>query len=152
MDHLSNTTSTWDPSTKTTKAKSLLLGNNVWGGPKKIPEYRHSTWAGYFENFVQFLYIHKYGNDKQFSCLWYWGCSQTTLTSYWLFWPPTRHFLPYKLWQKVNIFGLPTHLLMSTKIEFTVRYIHKTNNCPHFFCHTYFHWYVFLSKYIVCMH
>ena len=61
------------------------------------------------------------------------GCSQTTLPSYWLFWPPTRHFLPYKLWQKVNIFGLPTHLLMSTKIEFTVCYIQKTNNCPHFF-------------------
>ena len=28
--------------------------------------------------------------------------------------------------------------------------VHKTNNCPHFFCHPYFlSWWIFLSKYIV---
>ena len=38
--------------------------------------------------------------------------SLSTLTRFfWLFWPltPLRwHFLPYKSWQKFNIFGLPT--------------------------------------------
>ena len=43
--------------------------------------------------------------------------SQTTLTSWWLFWPPIPlcwHFIPYKHWRKVNISGLPTHLFLST--------------------------------------
>ena len=33
------------------------------------------------------------------------------------FWSPTPlrwHFLPNKSWQKVKIFGLPTHLFLST--------------------------------------
>ena len=38
--------------------------------------------------------------------------SKTTLTSFWFFdhlpTPPCWQFLPYKRWQKVNIFGLPT--------------------------------------------
>ena len=33
----------------------------------------------------------------------------STLTKFWLCW----HFLPCKSWQKVNIFGLPTHPLSS---------------------------------------
>ena len=38
------------------------------------------------------------------------GRSQTMLTKFWLFWPPTPlrwHFLWYKHWQKVDIFGPP---------------------------------------------
>ena len=48
---------------------------------------------------------------------WVRGRSQITLSSYWLFLTPFSlcwHFLPYKHWQKVNIFGLPTHLYLST--------------------------------------
>ena len=38
-----------------------------------------------------------------------WGHPLTTLTIFCFFWPPTPHFLPYKSWQKVDIFGLPTY-------------------------------------------
>ena len=44
--------------------------------------------------------------------------SQTTLTGFCLFlttYPLSWQFLPYKHWQKVNIFWLPTHLFLSTK-------------------------------------
>ena len=43
------------------------------------------------------------------------GHSQTTLTRFWLFLPPTTlHwlFLPYEHWQKVDIFGPPTPLFL----------------------------------------
>ena len=49
------------------------------------------------------------------------GCSQTTLTRFWLFltsYPPRKcqrmrwHFLWYECWQKVDIFGPPTYLVL----------------------------------------
>ena len=46
---------------------------------------------------------------------WIRGRSQTTLTRFWLFWPPTPlcwHFLWYDCWQKVDILRPPTYLVL----------------------------------------
>ena len=67
------------------------------------------------------------GSNLNFGGLGVWGIGGLgAFTSYvdkvfGFFWPPAPlpkylcwHFLPYNCWQKVNIFGLPTHLFLST--------------------------------------
>ena len=52
------------------------------------------------------------------------GSSQTTLTSFWFFWPPTHlrwHVLTYEHWQKVDIFTLTTPSECTTETRFRYR-------------------------------
>ena len=55
---------------------------------------------------------HKYRTIIILRSYWYRGCSQTTLTRFWLFLTLRWHFLPYERWPKVDIFGPPTPLLL----------------------------------------
>ena len=64
------------------------------------------------------------------------GRSQTTLTRFWLFWPPTPrrwHFLTYKRWQKVKIFGLPSSTYPPLVVNVCERSLYRT------WCYTFFY-------------
>ena len=73
-------------------------------------------------NFI-FLWFHEMSFDfstnprteNVANTLWWGGIPKLCCHVFGLFWPPTPlrwHFLPYKRWQKQDIFGLPTHLLL----------------------------------------